>query len=323
MKNLATRLAVTSSLLLFSVGGAVADTGFIILGDSGTGKDAQYRVAESMKATCETQQCDFAVGLGDNIYEVGPWSVTDAQFDKKFEAPYAELDFPFFMVLGNHDNSLLVPGDGGLNLRGYLEVSYTKHSDKWQMPKRYYSFETPANEAFFIGYDSNPPSAYLPSIFNPYFWPNGWYMKTQKSWINKELSQNDSPWKFAFAHHPYITNGHHEADGLIQGRGPYNDFVEGTVCDKVDFIFAGHEHALEILEPVESCGKTYHLVSGAAAKNTGHYRDNPTHATVWDSYESKWGYFHGQITATSFTVTAYLVDEAGVTEQAFQRTFTK
>jgi len=317
------RLAFAASLLISWSSVLVADTGFILLGDSGTGKDPQYKVAESIKQTCAMNQCDFALGLGDNIYEVGPWSTKDSQFNTKFETPYKDLDFPFFMVLGNHDNSLLIPGDGGLNLRGYLEVKYTKLSEKWKMPKRYYSFETPTNEALFIGYDSNPPSAFLPAIFNPYFWPNGWYMRSQKSWIKKEIAGNDSPWKFAFAHHPYITNGHHEADTLIQGRKPYNEFVEDTLCDKVDFIFAGHEHALEVLEPVDSCGKTVHVVSGAAAKNTGRYRDDPTHDVIWDNYDRKWGYFHGQVTDTTFTLTAYVVDEAGDTVEAFQKVFTK
>jgi len=125
------RLVLAMSLLLTWNGAAVAESGFIILGDSGTGKDPQYKVAASIKQTCELNQCDFALGLGDNIYEVGPWSTTDSQFDKKFETPFKDLNFPFFMVLGNHDNTLFVPGDGGLNLRGYIEVKYSDRSKKW------------------------------------------------------------------------------------------------------------------------------------------------------------------------------------------------
>jgi len=68
------RLVLVASLLISWSSVSIADTGFILLGDSGTGKDPQFKVAESIKQTCAVNQCDFALGLGDNIYEVGPWS---------------------------------------------------------------------------------------------------------------------------------------------------------------------------------------------------------------------------------------------------------
>ena len=55
-------------------------------------------------------QCNFAVLLGDNIYEYGPDGPTDPQFEQKFEAPYKDFDIPFFLVQGNPDNSWVLPG---------------------------------------------------------------------------------------------------------------------------------------------------------------------------------------------------------------------
>jgi tartrate-resistant acid phosphatase type 5 len=39
----------------------------------------------------------------DNFYDEGVDSLDDEQFQTKFELPYADIDFPFWVVLGNHD----------------------------------------------------------------------------------------------------------------------------------------------------------------------------------------------------------------------------
>lgn len=319
--------ALFSVALLGATASVSADSGFIVMGDSGTGQVSQYRVAASMAQTCSQVSCDFVLGLGDNIYEYGPKSVTDVQFKTKFEDPYKDFDIPFFMVQGNHDNSLIVPGDGGFNQRGFREVEYTQHSPRWRMPSRYYSFEADQQNALFIAVDSNPQNAYLPPLFSPYWWPNGKYVKQQTSWIQNVLSDSSAQWKFAFAHHPYMTNGHHGNDVLLQGNKPYRQFVQKALCDDVDFFFAGHEHALELLSAQQDddgkCGTTFQAISGAAAKNNGKREKSPEFQTIWDSYDQQWGYFHGLISGDQFTLTAYTVNEAGDTTQAFQKVFNK
>src|SRR5260221_14717850 len=74
---------------------------FIAFGDAGAGTGAQYAVAQAMKEVCAALGCDFAVMLGDNIYPDGVHSPRDLQFETKFEDPYEELNFPFFVALGN------------------------------------------------------------------------------------------------------------------------------------------------------------------------------------------------------------------------------
>ena len=61
---------------------------FIAIGDMGTGDDGQYKVAAALESVCAERGCDFAIGLGDNIYEAGVDSVSDIQFQTKFEDPY-------------------------------------------------------------------------------------------------------------------------------------------------------------------------------------------------------------------------------------------
>src|SRR4051812_49371566 len=85
---------------------------FVTLGDTGTGGKTQLAVAKAMKKVCAERGCQFALGLGDNIYEFGISGADDPQFREKFEKPYADLNFPFFMALGNHDQSGIIPGSG-------------------------------------------------------------------------------------------------------------------------------------------------------------------------------------------------------------------
>ena len=71
------------------------------------------------------------------------------------------------------------------------------------------------------------------------------------------------------------------------------------------------------------CGTTFQAISGAAAKNNGKREKSPEFQTIWDSYDQQWGYFHGLISGDQFTLTAYTVNEAGDTTQAFQKVFNK
>ena len=107
---------------------------FLVLGDAGEGNESQYQVADAMASVCEDQGCDFALYLGDNFYDVGVESIDDEQFESKFEQPYAGLDFPFYVVLGNHDYGLL----GNEWSQPSSQVEYTDRSAKWVLPDRYY-----------------------------------------------------------------------------------------------------------------------------------------------------------------------------------------
>lgn len=100
----------------------------LVTGDAGTGARPQWQVADAMRELHAREPFSFALGLGDNVYEQGPWSDDDAQFAAKFEDPNHDLDFPWLMVQGNHDNSSILPGDGGWLLRGDHEVAYHARS---------------------------------------------------------------------------------------------------------------------------------------------------------------------------------------------------
>ena len=73
------------------------------MGDTGKGNTGQQDVANAVARKCAASGCDFVQLLGDNIYESGVTSVTDAQWQTKFEKPYMGISQPFYVVLGNHD----------------------------------------------------------------------------------------------------------------------------------------------------------------------------------------------------------------------------
>ncbi len=235
---------------------------FVVLGDGGKGNPGQYAVAQAVKTVCEARRdrdgpgCVFALYLGDNIYDEGVESPTDPQFQSKFEQPYADLDFPFLVVLGNHDY-------GSTSLAGWRaepQVLYSEHSSKWTLPARYYQAAVGPHR--FVGLDTN--ALLLQGV---------WGESEQAAWLQQATSAPTLGWTIAFGHHPYRSNGQHGNAGnyeglawlpVVRGSGVEGFFAD-RVCGNVDLYFSGHDHNLQWLEP--TCG-THFIVSGAAARTT-------------------------------------------------------
>lgn len=232
------------------------ETRFLAIGDTGKGTEGQQAVADAMAAKCKVDRCDFAVMLGDNLYESGASSPDDPQFKTKFEDVYAALPIDFYVVLGNHDYG----GNGsGTELgKGKNEVDYTSRSRKWKMPAAHYHF-TKADIEFFA-LDTNLQM----------FGVDG----AQKTDVDGWIAASKANWKIALGHHPYKSNGPHgnagSYDGLsgipiVSGSG-VKSFLEGHVCGKVDLYLSGHDHSMQWLN--ETCMGTPLAVSGAAAEFT-------------------------------------------------------
>ena len=147
-----------------------------IIGDSGTGDSAQYKIAEQLIASRQKFPFEFALMMGDNLYGGN----TPKDYDKKFETPYKPLldsGMKFYASLGNHDNP---------NERMYKMFNMNG--------ERFYTFK-PKNNVRFFALDSN-------------------YMdKPQLQWLEKELAASGSDWKIVFFHHPiYSSGGTHGSD---------------------------------------------------------------------------------------------------------------
>ena len=153
---------------------------FAVIGDSGTGAPAQYKVAEQLIASRAKFPYEFVLMLGDNLYS----GSGQKDYQKKFELPYKPLldsGMKFYAALGNHDNTnekLYKP----FNMNG----------------ERFYTFRPKPGVRFFA-LDSN-------------------YMdKSQLDWLEKELAASGSDWKIAFFHHPlYSSGGTHGSDTKLR-----------------------------------------------------------------------------------------------------------
>ena len=153
---------------------------FAIIGDSGTGDSAQYKVAEQLIAARAKFPYEFVLMMGDNLY----YGSAQKDYQKKFEQPYKPLldaGIKFYATLGNHDNTnekLYKP----FNMNG----------------ERFYTFRPKLGVRFF-SLDSN-------------------YMdKSQLDWLAKELAASGSDWKIVFFHHPlYSSGGTHGSDTQLR-----------------------------------------------------------------------------------------------------------
>lgn len=292
-----------------------AEVRFVVLGDTGTGSDTQKQVAGVVKSRCDALGCDFALMVGDNIYDAGVTSVMDAQWQEKFEGPYAAIDMPFYAVLGNHDNGGFLSmflgdtfaGAGAEFERGDVEVQYTQMSTKWRMPARYYDFA--AGPAHFFALDTND-----------FVWSYGNPIAEQRSGIQvdtqaERIDDAEETWRVAFGHHPFISNGRHGDAGAYEGLeegitdllaalpfvgnllGDLQQVVTGDgvqealdtlVCGNVDLYFAGHDHDRQWLVPIDDCPGTTFVVSGAGSKLTAH--GAKYHPVLFEDYDRE-GFF--------------------------------
>lgn len=229
---------------------------FLAVGDTGDPGPGQDEVAAAMVETCRTEGCDFVLLLGDNIYPSGISRPESQQMVDKFERPYAALDVPFMVALGNHDYGN--GGNGDDYARGMNEVAYTRLSTKWRLPAPYHRFTW--GPASFIALDTNLIAHGLADA--------------QAVDVPRWLAEMQTPWRIVFGHHPYRSNGTHGNAGIWDGErnnptrsgARFKEFFESTVCGKADLYLCGHDHSRQWL--VDGCRGTQLAVSGTGHEGT-------------------------------------------------------
>ncbi|MCM6777029.1 metallophosphoesterase [Nocardia sp. CDC159] len=303
----------------------------LLTGDAGTGKRPQWLVADAMRDMHRREPFSLALGLGDNIYENGPWTEDDVQFADKFEKPNHGLDFPWLMALGNHDTSTVLPGDAGWLQRGDFEVGYHRRSARWYMPARYYSVRIPQQRPvveFFV-LDLNPAASYIPQVLTPYWAPNGPFMTEQAAWLDRALAESQAKWKIVCTHHPYINNGPHGDAGNYEGvtveplDGRHvKAFLDRHVLGRCQFLLSGHDHSLQVLEPTVATRGTRQIVSGATAKSVHDDvlgKPKPVHPNLFQTF-TELGFMVADITREAVRLRVVTVDPgSGAATVAFDR----
>jgi hypothetical protein len=300
-----------------------AVTRFVAVGDSGKGNDGQYRVADAMGAVCAARGgCAFALLLGDNIYDAGVADRDDAQWQEKFELPYAALDFPFYATLGNHDYGapdVLQGFAGGIGIdprRGAAQVDYAASGDKFFMPDTHYRLQHGPLELVSV----NTASMFWADLglierAVGYDDENDRQRANLAAWAADPLAG----WRVAFGHHPYLSNGPHGnagrydnviIDGLIGSGTELKAFFEEHVLGTFDVYLCGHDHSLQDLGDVDG---TELLVSGGGSTHTDLDGENPV---VFEA--DRRGFLIVEATATTMTFQfVVLPDDGDAVGEAF------
>jgi len=153
---------------------------FAVIGDTGTGDQHEYAVAQKVTEYRNQFKFDFVIMMGDNTYN------GDKALNKVFDQPYKPLldaGVKFYAALGNHDTP---------NQRDYKLFNMGG--------KQYYTFRPKLGVRFFA-LDSN-------------------YMSPEQlTWLETELKASGSDWKIAFFHHPlYSSGGTHGSDVALREK---------------------------------------------------------------------------------------------------------
>ena len=148
-------------------------TVFALMGDSGSGDQAQQAVAQAMLTYFDTaRRFGFVLMLGDNLY--------DDDYTNEFSKPYKPLldrGVKFYATLGNHDRDLEI----------HFKPFNMNDVDR-------YSFDD--GNARFAAVNSNHPSDPL-----------------QIQWLDQVYADAGTKWRIAFFHHPLYSSGQHAAEG--------------------------------------------------------------------------------------------------------------
>ncbi len=226
-------------LCFFYFQASIANTEICVVGDTGTGGEDQYKVAEAMfKANCKT-----ILHTGDVIYDKGVSSETDLQWITKFEDPNAPLiqsGAEFYMSMGNHDH-----GAGKKDKIKQIHMAYANKNSFYKFFGLQYNFKLGNNCFWAVDTDSFGDD------------------EAQEVNLSVDNANDKCDWKIFFGHHPIVSSGDH-------GDAKPNSFLiknlDPILTRHADVYFAGHDHNLadEGFYPNENGFRQ--IISGAGAK---------------------------------------------------------
>jgi predicted phosphodiesterase len=194
-------------------------TKLCFVGDVGTGKKAQARVALALAK----ENCHQIYMLGDLIYPSGISGVDDPELEDKFLKYYRPImqqeNGPHLqLILGNHD------------YRGSASAwkKVAQLHPKLVFPHYYYLQQD--SGLCVVNLDSNAFKVLL-------YYPRALGQHNWLQQLQKHL-QDHCKLRIALTHHPYAIQGgqHAPASGLLKF------FFERAVIGKFDLLISGHEH---------------------------------------------------------------------------------
>ena len=262
----------------------------ILVGDTGTGKADQYRVAKSMEDLIEKAPGIARVMIvGDNIYPNGCYGVKDPQFYDKFQKPYENIHKPVYLCLGNHDYSQIVSDNSQAQIdytASDYNVTLTDGTKKWNMPSKWYMESFDNCDFFFL--DTNMDRLKATEI------------EAQLKYMIHEIKQSKNLWKILCGHHTWRSvGGHGNAENKLE------EFMR--LLPRFDLYVCGHDHCKSIIEVGED--KIPTLVIGTGGKRYDKHLYFPDNLKADGSklkfFSPELGVCHFKATEDSITLTCY------------------
>ena len=210
--------------------GTVRPYRFWVLGDSGTGREAQRAVHEGMRRWVQHdgRPLDFWIHVGDMAYGTG----RDVEFQSRFFESYADTlrNLVCWPAMGNHEGHTSKGSTGiGPYYDAYLVPTRGESGGLASGTEAYYSFDH--GNIHFICLDSHDLDRK----------PTGAMAK----WLKADLEKARAEWLIAFWHHPPYTKGSHDSDkeaDLVEVRHHLLPILESG---GVDLVLTGHSHIYE------------------------------------------------------------------------------
>jgi len=271
---------------------------FLVANDMGRrGVSEQKNIATLMGKEAEFNMINFIAVAGDPIHDDGVKSTEDSEWKDKFENIYTAtslINTPWYVVSGNHE------------YHGSVQaiLDYSKLSDRWKAPARYYSIEKSigetGNKCLFVFIDTAPLIDKYRSG-SEYSDAGKQNIEKQLKWIDSTLVSSKDRWKIVIGHHPVYA----DTDKAETERTDMQKRV-GTILEnrKADVYICGHIHNFQHLKPE---GKTVNYIVNSSASQSR--KVNKTDGTLFCNPNP--GFTVCSVTQESFTFS--FIDHKGET----------
>jgi len=228
---------------------------FAVIGDSGTGDEHQYLIAQRMAEWHGKLPFSLVLMLGDNIYggTFGWGGGDDKDFATKFDQPYEALltrGVVFRAALGNHD----LRHRDGLDMVDSYDRFHIEH------PNGYYSFTAGRQN------DGAPLVEFF--VLNTVRLEKDKEDPMQLEWLQRALGESRARWRIVYGHHPLHSTGRrHGADERM--RAKLEPLFFASAQPRVHVVLAGHDHIYQRFQPQNGvayfvCGSSGKLRRGNA-----------------------------------------------------------
>jgi len=263
---------------------------FALIGDTGTAKETQTKVAAALDRAVTQRGVRLVIMVGDTIYNKDSGGSGDDDFEwlTTYFQPYRTIidRVPFFPCVGNHDTSegLLE----GLLLGEKQEDRLALYDNLLVMPRfvheippsreasitpgLFYRFRFGADAEFICLDTSKDPDISSHRLFE---------FDKHREWVGRVLGEPlDAPkWRIPFSHHPPYCKGPRHDEDETELRHSVIPLCE---ANGIRTYFSGHEHNFQCIDSPNR--KVRCFVSGGAGKFSD---GRPKKST--DGFMHRWG----------------------------------